>query len=165
MFSCETKMTKDVATELMHPVKVWAIVLTSVGGAGVFIWLASAIAFKYELNLYFGLVFWLALVIGIIYFVLIGATKRNNEKTVNSVNEYEFYDQFFIIKSTQNGEVLANIKSYYNTMLKVRETKNYIFIYPNKALAYPVAKSALSEENMTSLRKIFKLEPPKGQDK
>lgn len=164
MFSCETKMSKNVATELMHPIKIWAIVLTSVGGTGVFVWLASAIAFNYQLNLYFGLVFWLALVIGIMYFVLIGVTKRNNEKTVNSVNEYEFYDEYFTIKSTQDGEELANVKAYYKAMLKVRESKNYIFIYPNKALAYPVAKTALSEENLTTLRKIFKLEPPKGQN-
>ena len=97
--------------------------------------------------------------------MLIGVTKRNNEKTVNSVNEYEFYDEYFTIKSTQDGEELANVKAYYKAMLKVRESKNYIFIYPNKALAYPVAKTALSDENLTTLRKIFKLEPPKGQDK
>lgn len=156
MFSCKTKMTKDVLKELHKTIKIWAIVLTSVGGVGWFILLADKILFNYT-NSYFSLLFILSFVLGISYFLIIGINKKNNSKMLEEESEYEFYDTYFIVKTFRNGEQLETIKTYYKDIVKVKETKSYIFINPNRIITYPVGKADLQAGDLLKLKQIFHL--------
>lgn len=160
MFSCKTKMTEKVANELLRPLLILAIVLTSVGGAGLLI-LSILLVFTGYLNRYLYLLATLMLVLGIAYFVLLAYGKHNNKRIMEEETIYEFYDLYFTLKSFNKGEEIASGKAYYKDMYRVRETASYIFVYPNKAIAYPIDKSELSAENLAHLRMIFKLPIPK----
>lgn len=156
MFSCKTKMTSQVTSELLHPILVWAIVLTSVGGAGLFLMFAIYLFTGFE-NFYIDLWLWICLVLGVTYFVLIAIGKKNNKKIMEDETVYEFYDDYFTLTSIKNGEQMSTGKAYYKDMVKVKESKSYIFIYPNKAMAYPVGKTDLAAEDLAKLRTILKL--------
>ena len=162
MFSCKTKMTPQVANELLHPILVWAIILTSVGGAGLLTLFALYLFIGFE-NFYIALWLWVCLVLGITYFILISMGKKNNKKIMEDESLYEFYDDYFALTSFKHGEQISTGKVYYKDMIKVKETKSYIFIYPNKAMAYPVGKADLAPEDLVKLRSILKLPAPKSK--
>lgn len=159
MFSCKTKMSAEVTKELLKPILIWAIILSAIGGAGLFIMFALYLFIGYE-NFYIEIWLWVCLVLGVTYFVLISIGKKNNKKIMEDETIYEFFDDYFTLTSFKHGEQISTGKAYYKDMLKAKETKSYIFIYPNKATAYPVGKADLQPEDLTKLRQILKLKQP-----
>lgn len=160
MFSCKTKMSADVSKELFKPILVWAIILTSIGGAGLFVLFTLYLFTGFE-NFYLDVWLWVCLVLGITYFVLVSIGKKNNKKIMEDETLYEFFEDYFTLTSFKHGEQISTGKAYYKDMLKAKETKSFIFIYPNKAMAYPVGKAGLQPDDLTKLRQILKLKQPK----
>ena len=53
-----------------------------------------------------------------------------------------------------HDEIAGSSKLYYSDIYKVKETKNFIFIYLNQQQAFPILKSNVSD--LDSLRKLIK---------
>ena len=79
--------------------------------------------------------------------------KTNKTASVNEFeNTYEFFEEYFTLESTKKEETVASLKVYYADVLKISETKRFLFIYPNAATAYPVEKKSFSEEEYALLK-------------
>lgn len=76
--------------------------------------------------------------------------------SVNKINEYEFFKSYFIATETVNGEAVGTVKIYAGQIIKVRESKNYVFLYLNAAAVYPVDKNGLNEAEITAVKNIFR---------
>ena len=68
------------------------------------------------------------------------------------MNEYLFSDNaFYVSAETDMYKGKSEIK--YSVIVKVSETKRYIFIYQTKSMVYIVDKFSLSDESTEELRK------------
>lgn len=81
-------------------------------------------------------------------------------RNCGKVNEYEFSDGYFTINQILNGETVATAKFYNNQILKVKESKNFFFVYINAAQVFPVTKAGLTEDELNVLKTAFRLNKP-----
>ena len=70
------------------------------------------------------------------------------KESASSLNE-----EFMEVSSIKNGEVIGTSKIYYKDLVKVKETENYLFLYPNKTQAFAISKKISTEE--LSLLKVW----------
>ena len=83
---------------------------------------------------------------------LISVRKTNKQANVDDfINTYEFEEDYFTVDSVKNGEQIATIKTYYNEVFKVKDTKQYIFIFPTQYTSYPVIKETFTQEEIDVL--------------
>ena len=156
LFSCKTKLSEKAVAEMLKPAIKLAIFSIVVGVLGlIVVILGYFLRHELEKILLFLCIF--LLLFGIMYFAIIVKLKKDNKKRMDDEGIYEFYEDYLVIKSYKNGEQTGITKLYYRDVDKVKETKSVVFIYPNKSLAYPIMKDNLGQENLASLRKIFKL--------
>ena len=93
------------------------------------------------------------LVMGVILLISFNKTIQSVQKS-NRENVYTFYDDYVEIKTMYHDEVAGSSKLYYSDIYKVKETKNFIFIYLNQQQAFPILKSNVSD--LDYLRKLIK---------
>ena len=93
------------------------------------------------------------LVMGVILLISFNKTIQSVQKS-NRENVYTFYDDYVEIKTMYHDEVAWSSKLYYFDIYKVKETKNFIFIYLNQQQAFPILKSNVSD--LDYLRKLIK---------
>ena len=58
----------------------------------------------------------------------------------------------------KNGEIFGTQKVYYKDIYKVREVKDYIFIYINATSAYIIKKSNTTDEEIAIIKCLLKLD-------
>lgn len=107
---------------------------------------------------------WCAAVIfavGLMCIFLARANIKNAER-LNQTDEYAFFDNYFTVTTVRGGEELGKVKQYYADFFKVKETKEFFLLFPNRATAYPVEKGLLTEEEITQLRKVLPLRKNKA---
>lgn len=75
----------------------------------------------------------------------------------NFVNEYEFDGDVINVATTKNGEVVGTQKVKIADIYKIKITDEYIFIYINKVNAFIVDKKALSDDELSEIKKILKI--------
>lgn len=86
------------------------------------------------------------------YFIIPRLRYNALSKVNDSVNEYLFSDNaFYVSAETDMYKGKSEIK--YSVIVKVSETKRYIFIYQTKSMVYIVDKFSLSDESTEELRK------------
>lgn len=68
------------------------------------------------------------------------------------VTENEIEETFMNITDTKNGEQVGSAKIYYKDIIKVKETQNYLFLYPNKQMAYPISKQGMKAEEIAQVK-------------
>ena len=73
----------------------------------------------------------------------------------NIVNEYEFNEDHLFVSSVKNGEVAGTSKLYYKEIVRTQESKDFFFIYPNKAAAFLIGKEYCSDEETAMIRTIL----------
>ncbi len=103
------------------------------------------------------LVFTIPLVLGS-YALLIKNQDYKKTKKIVDINTYYFEEDAFTVVTKRYGEQIAQITFFYREMFKAKETKDFILLYPNKNVVYPVDKQVLSEENLFTLRNYLGLE-------
>ena len=92
------------------------------------------------------------LTLGVVFIILYSMNIKNISK-LNKENAYTFNQEFMEIKTIYHNEVEGTAKLYYSDAYKIKETKNYIFIYLNFQQAYPVLKSNVP--NIEELKKLI----------
>ena len=150
-----TEHNENMYKELNKTNIILAILYTVLGGimllAGLLLYIITP-----ENDL---LLLWVAcgtilLILGIT--IIISAKNINKLNGVNSkAEENEFFQGYFISREYVNGEHLSTAKIYYNRIVKVRETKNYIFIYNTRVTAISVDKSKLTEPEINTIRSLL----------
>lgn len=156
MFSCKTKFTIEMQKQLNSTKLKAAIAMTAIGGVGIFVYLLTAFFPNItDAMVDWMLVFTIPLVLGLIMLFSIGKTNGAIKK-VNIINEYEFNEDHIIISTIRSNEKVGTVKFYYKDFVKVKETKDYIYLYQNKMSAFPVDKNGLTETDLIILRGILR---------
>lgn len=106
------------------------------------------------------LYYWMS-VMGVVFIALginlvlqIGKNIKTAEK-LNVEQQYFFTQSYVEITTLRHGETSGVVKSFFADFYKVKETKEFLLLYPNTASAYPVEKSKLTAEELEKLRSIL----------
>ncbi|MGN0824069.1 MAG: YcxB family protein [Candidatus Coproplasma sp.] len=150
-----TEHNENMYKELNRTNIILAILYTVFGGimliAGLLLYILTP---ENDLLLLWVALGTILLILGIT--IIISAKNINKLNGVNSkAEENEFFQGYFISREYVNGEHLATAKIYYNRIVKVRETKNYIFIYNTRVTAVSVDKRNLTEQEINSIRSLL----------
>ena len=154
-FSCE--INEEVQKEVNKTSKFYSILSLVIGAIGIFAYIVISVFVEHVILDILLWVFAFLLVFGILFLVSIN---KVNKTTVDKkmIDEYELFETYLTVDSFQNGEKIVSIKTYYKDIIKIKETENYLFLYPNKQGAYPVPKSKLSSEELDKLKQWLKAE-------
>lgn len=154
----DEKMQKEL-TRGSFATSLTFIILGSIGVALFLVLEIVSIFLEWEDgNFYFLMTVLFAIILGSgISLMLLINKNLKAVKGVSRVNTYEFYQSYFIISETLNGETVGSVKIYNNRIMKAREVKNYLFFYINAGAAYPVSKAELSEAELNTIKNIFRL--------
>ncbi len=156
MFKCKTKFTIEMQKQLNNTKQKIATIMTAVGGVGVFVYLITAFFPNItDAMVDWMLVFVLPLTLGVLMLVTIAKT-NNAIKKIDVTNEYEFNEDHMYISTIRSNENIGKVKFYYKDLVGVKETKDYIYLYQNKASAFPIDKKQLLETDLIILRGILK---------
>ena len=71
------------------------------------------------------------------------------------VNEYEFFSDYFTVNQISGGETVATAKFYNTQIIKIKNGKNYFYLYINAQQVFPVDKTELSENELATLKTVF----------
>ncbi|MGN0806162.1 MAG: YcxB family protein [Candidatus Coproplasma sp.] len=101
------------------------------------------------------------LILGTVLFIF-GLTICGSAKNINKLNgvntkveESEFFTDYLINREYENGEHLVTAKIYYSRLIKVKETKNYLFLYNTRVTAVAVDKNKLTEQELNGIRSLL----------
>lgn len=84
--------------------------------------------------------------------------QKNNQikKDKNKVETIIFNEDHMLTSLKDKTEITATEKVYYKNIIKIRETKNYLFLYPNRAVAYPISKNELKHNEIEQIKNLIK---------
>lgn len=165
----------DLQRRMNRKTRLFGIISTILGAVLVIVYIATDVTLsslseigefdnyeKYEFLLQ--MLLWVGVVmlaVGLMFIFLARANVKNAER-LNQTNEYTFFETYFTITTVRGGEVLGSVKQYYTDFYKVKETKEFFLLFPNKATAFPVEKGSLTEEETAELRKVLPLRKKKA---
>ncbi len=158
MFKTKTKIDANVQLELTKSSKITSIVMLVIGILGLLVYIVVGTIWENLIWTEYFISFAIPFAVGLV--MIIGINKANNRilnsNTVNE-NEFEFHEKYVEIVTYRNEENVGNTKLFYSDIFKVRETKNYIFLYLNAASALPINKNNLDQNQLIILRGLLKL--------
>ncbi|MDE6075105.1 MAG: YcxB family protein, partial [Clostridia bacterium] len=91
---------------------------------------------------------------GIIILVAVRSAKNLTLKH-QKVDEAEFFRDHLMAYEYTDGELTTTSKIYYNWIIKIRETANYLFLYNTKATAIAVDKNSLPLSELNTIRMLL----------
>ena len=148
IMTTKTKLDEKMQKELSRNILIMAIIfiiLGSIGLIGYFI--ADFLEIKgYEFLLIMTIPLGVGIGFCIIYSNAIQAAKRMNRENI-----YTFAETFFEIQTLYHNEVEATVKLFYIDIYKVKETKNFLFVFADAKRAYPIAKSNITNIDVLKL--------------
>lgn len=147
-----TKIDGKMQKELLKTQIVLSWVLFGVGLAGLVAYIGVSLFVDFEENYPLIVVCSMFFAIGLIFGISYNKLVKNAE-TINKSNIYTFSQEFMQIETEYHGEIEDKTKLYYSDILKVKETKNYIFIYPDTTKAFPIEKKNV--QDIDSLRRLL----------
>lgn len=101
--------------------------------------------------------------VGLMSLIMSGMTNRK-QLSLAFVNEYEFYPEGLVINDYRAGEHVSTSRLRYSDFEKIRESREFFLLYPNRVTVYPVDKALLTEEECAQLRAMLRL-PAKPKKK
>mgnify|MGYP006067278657 CR=1 FL=1 len=102
----------------------------------------------------------LCFAMGLVAFISSGRANKK-QLSLRLVNEYEFRAEGLVINDYRSDELVSTSRLKYSDFEKIRESKEFFLLYPNRVTVYPVDKTLLSGEECALLRTFFRL-PAKG---
>lgn len=96
--------------------------------------------------------------LGVFYVLLCKNISKNTVK-MNRVEHLEFFGDYLIEREYTDGEHTSTNKVYYKWLVRIRETKNYLFLYNTRATAVAVEKSSIPQSELDTIRSLLKKEP------
>ena len=155
MFESEAKLTKFMLKEHNKKIKTLYIILMWVGIAGLLSYIAISLLIETSWLDYLLYVSSILFGFGIVITVSLNMAENKQDK-LNQLNKYVFYEDYIEITSIEDDtRNLGTVKQYYDKIVKVKETENYLYLYINRVLFLPVIKNSLSEANLTILRGLL----------
>lgn len=100
---------------------------------------------------------------GLMSLIMSGMTNRK-QLSLAFVIEYEFYPEGLVINDYRAGEHVSASRLRYSDFEKIRESREFFLLYPNRVTVYPVDKALLTEEECAQLRAMLHL-PAKPKKK
>ncbi|MDE7162621.1 MAG: YcxB family protein [Clostridia bacterium] len=74
---------------------------------------------------------------------------------MNRVEEVEFFNGYLMEYEYTDGELTSTNKVYYKWLLRIRETKSYLFLYNTRVTAIAVDKNALPLSELNTIRMLL----------
>ncbi|MDE7076760.1 MAG: YcxB family protein, partial [Clostridia bacterium] len=91
---------------------------------------------------------------GIVILSAVRSAKNSNLK-YQKVDEAEFFRDHFMAYEYTDGELTTTSKIYYNRIIRIKETANYLFLYNTKATAIAVDKNSLPLSELNTVRMLL----------
>ena len=153
------EVNKKVQSEILKKSLIISILIMFLSIAGIVAYIVYTLMYGTSITLILTLVLaCLVFVIALCNLLILKSVIKQIDKN-SFVNEYDFEDDTIIVSSHKlNGIIIAEGSVPYDTVLKVKETKNYLLIYISKGNVWPVEKSTLSVEDLRYLRHKFILQ-------
>ena len=155
MIVCKTELDKEAQKALTRTFFILSLVSLIVGAIGLVLYIVLNI-FLTSSYLDVLLVCSLPFGFGLVYIIMINnIIERTSASKI--VNEYTFENDYFMVSSIKNGEVVSTNKIYYKEIYKIKEKDGYLLLYINLSNAYIIKEGNLSSENLTLLKAILKI--------
>ena len=153
-----TPLDEKVQKEFLHKPFIISLTLLIIGSAGIAAYIVLTVLSEFVnitepsflLLAAFAFVFALGLL-----FIITRTVVLKKSRGANKSEEYEFYADHVMISDYENGERIAQVKIYYNRIVKRRETGNYLFFFVNNGTACPVDKASLPQGELDLVRTLL----------
>ena len=149
---CSIEINEKVQVELNSTIKRNSIISLVIGCIAIALYVILSVFIEDSFWLTYML--WIGAILfafGLIYLLTVNKLKKQVAKD-NSICNYEFEEEYMNVETIKNGEAISNVKFYYKDIVKVKETESYWFLYPNKTAAYPIEKTKLTPEELSTLK-------------
>ncbi len=146
----ETKIDNAAQKALSKKTMITYLVMLIIGSIGLFSYMVFASIYinKY---LYILLIFAIPFSIGFVCYITLNSSIKDISKC-QFTNKYEFDKNFFNVITIKEGNEIGKQKINYKDIYKVKETKEYIFIYINKLDAYIIKKSNTDNNTIINIK-------------
>lgn len=157
MIETNVKLDLNMQKALNRKRFITYVVMLVVGSVGLFAYLAISVALESGPK-WLDYILWTSAVFfgfGLVFLLVLNKTNKKVEES-QRVNNYVFFKDFMLITTYCKGEAISSLKQYYHEIVKVKETKDYIFLYLSSNLAYPLLKKDLKEEDKNTILSYIK---------
>ncbi len=169
--STSVRIDKELIKRTGRALRIVCLIALIVGSVGLAAWIISSTAIEVfqEEGLYSGdselahrllnTLLWGSAVLFVCGLVFTLSMRANAKKSLiaSRENVYRFYEYHFTVTDLREGENLGTVKTYYSDLAKVRETKEFFFLYPNRVTYFPVDKKKLTEGEIAALKRVLPL--------
>ena len=148
---CSVKIDEKLQRELNEKTWLNGLIFTIIGAIGLGLYIVIG---TFVESIILDMLLWVFAFLfayGIFMLILV---KMTNKKSVNNnlTDEIELFEEYLIESTQKNDEVVSTNKIYYKDLLKIRETENFLFLYPNKISAVPIPKKAFTTEEISTIK-------------
>ena len=91
---------------------------------------------------------------GIFLIFILNNVKKSVHKR-ERVEHAEFFNDYLIERVYTDGEHTSTNKVYYKWLVKIKETQNFLFLYPTRAAAIAVDKNSLPPSELNTVRGLL----------
>lgn len=139
-----TKIDGKMQKELLMWQIVCSWILLGIGTAGLIVYIGVCVGLDLKENYPLLISCSIVFAVGLVFVVTYNKIVKNAE-VINKTNIYTISQEFMQIETEYHGEIQESTKLYYSDIFKIKETKNYIYIYPDTTKAYPIEKKNISD--------------------
>lgn len=147
-----TKIDGKMQKELLMWQIVCSWILLGIGTAGLIVYIGVCVGLDLKENYPLLISCSIVFAVGLVFVVTYNKIVKNAE-VINKTNIYTFLQEFMQIETEYHGEIQESTKLYYSDIFKIKETKNYIYVYPDTTKAYPIEKKNILD--IDSLRRLL----------
>lgn len=152
MITIETKYSKKMYDELFNNSIIICSVCAIIGLLIFIFYLVTYITLHSSYMLFCGL--FIMICSFITTFMSLYQKSTQIKKDLNKKSVTVFNEDYMEVTDYNNEEQIGFEKVYYKDIIKIRETKNFLFLYPNRVLAYPISKDNLTIENINQIKSL-----------
>lgn len=154
----DEKVMKQLNSNILKNGLIWTISIASI----ILTYIMVAVFLNKNTNAFILSLMALVLAGGILMIWCYFKIKRDTLKE-NRTNEVEFFEEYLESRVIKNEQLIATQKVNYNEIVKIKETEDYIFIYPTINNAFVVEKKQFSNQELVEIKLlIYKNNPKKG---
>lgn len=147
-----TKIDGKMQKELLRGLIIFAWITFSLGLAGLVTYIVVFVGLDLKDNYPILISCSIVFAVGLMYVVTCGKLVKNAQ-AANKTNIYTISEEYMQIESEYHGEIQETAKLFYSDIVKIKETKNYIFVYPDTTRAYPIEKKNVPD--IDTLRRLL----------
>ena len=148
-YSCE--ISTQMQKELNQTTKLWSIISLIIGSVGLACYVALSMFYEGSFMTVLLCASSILFAFGIVFLFSVSSSNKKAAE-MKLAGEYELEPEYIMVTTFKNGENIGTMKIYYKDFVKIKETENYLFLFPNPQMAYPVPKDKLTKEEIAQLK-------------